>query len=348
MRSHQPEAWLLGVAQARIRLTRPCFHRVPGRRGGGTERPHAWWRPRPSYSYFCCCRSSGRTARRSRPGMPPPWQASPGWCASLPSLNARERSPCNLPAGQQMSHGDIRGVRSDVTSAPFTLREMRSLRLQGFATALMANTQLMGYFIDKGERSAATIQGIGVVSNYAVLFQVRPLRPRACAVPAVSGGVPHSLRLYPLPRRPGPIDAVVTQHCCQQQPSTDGTALADGERCAAAGPAGALAGGVRRTHDAHGRGAPVCTPKGVVTKGVARLAGPHGDRWHRGRAAGPSGHLLRHSELVACGGLCCPRCACPPCTACLGCMCSADLSTPGLPNDVHERNPLVVSGGAFD
>ena len=45
--------------------------------------------------------------------------------------------------------------------------------MQGFATALMANTQLMGYFLDKRERSAAIIQGIGIVSNYAVLFQVR-------------------------------------------------------------------------------------------------------------------------------------------------------------------------------
>jgi hypothetical protein len=44
--------------------------------------------------------------------------------------------------------------------------------LQGFLTALMGNTQLMGYFIDKEERSAATIQAIGVVSNYIVLSQV--------------------------------------------------------------------------------------------------------------------------------------------------------------------------------
>jgi cellobiose-specific phosphotransferase system component IIA len=45
--------------------------------------------------------------------------------------------------------------------------------VQGFGTALMGNTQLLGYFIEKGERSAAFIQGIGVISNYAVLFQVR-------------------------------------------------------------------------------------------------------------------------------------------------------------------------------
>jgi hypothetical protein len=45
-------------------------------------------------------------------------------------------------------------------------------KVQGFGTALMANAQLMGYFLDKGESSAAVIQGIGVVSNYAVLFQM--------------------------------------------------------------------------------------------------------------------------------------------------------------------------------
>lgn len=37
----------------------------------------------------------------------------------------------------------------------------------------MANTQLLGYFVDKGETSATAIQAIGVVSNYAVLLQVR-------------------------------------------------------------------------------------------------------------------------------------------------------------------------------
>jgi hypothetical protein len=36
----------------------------------------------------------------------------------------------------------------------------------------MGNTQLLGYFLDKGERSAVFIQGTGVVSNYGVLFQV--------------------------------------------------------------------------------------------------------------------------------------------------------------------------------
>lgn len=49
--------------------------------------------------------------------------------------------------------------------------------LQGFLTALMGNTQLLGYFLDKGERSAATVQGIGVISNYGVLFQARPSPP---------------------------------------------------------------------------------------------------------------------------------------------------------------------------
>lgn len=44
--------------------------------------------------------------------------------------------------------------------------------MQGFGTALMGNTQLMGYFIDRDEAQATLIQGIGVVSNYAVLFQV--------------------------------------------------------------------------------------------------------------------------------------------------------------------------------
>jgi hypothetical protein len=44
--------------------------------------------------------------------------------------------------------------------------------MQGFGTALMANTQLLGYFVDKQEGSAAVIQGIGVLSNYAVLGQV--------------------------------------------------------------------------------------------------------------------------------------------------------------------------------
>eukprot|EP00892_Ulva_mutabilis_P003326 jgi/Ulvmu1/1365/UM011_0093.1 len=52
----------------------------------------------------------------------------------------------------------------------------------GFMTALMGNTQLLGYFLDKGERSAAAIQGIGVISNYGVLFQV-----------AVAGHMPPSL-----------------------------------------------------------------------------------------------------------------------------------------------------------
>lgn len=47
-------------------------------------------------------------------------------------------------------------------------------------TALMGNTQLLGYFLDKGERSAAAIQGIGVISNYGVLFQVRPTQPHPC------------------------------------------------------------------------------------------------------------------------------------------------------------------------
>ena len=49
--------------------------------------------------------------------------------------------------------------------------------MQGFGTALMGNTQLLGYFIDRNEAQAALIQGIGVVSNYAVLFQVWPLLP---------------------------------------------------------------------------------------------------------------------------------------------------------------------------
>lgn len=40
----------------------------------------------------------------------------------------------------------------------------------------MANTQLLGYFLDKGERSAAGIQAIGVLSNYAVLLQVPALQ----------------------------------------------------------------------------------------------------------------------------------------------------------------------------
>jgi hypothetical protein len=44
--------------------------------------------------------------------------------------------------------------------------------VQGFGTALMANTQLLGYFVDKGEGSAAMIQGIGVLSNYTVMAQV--------------------------------------------------------------------------------------------------------------------------------------------------------------------------------
>lgn len=41
----------------------------------------------------------------------------------------------------------------------------------------MGNTQLLGYFLDKGERSAAAVQGIGVISNYGVLFQARPTTP---------------------------------------------------------------------------------------------------------------------------------------------------------------------------
>lgn len=41
----------------------------------------------------------------------------------------------------------------------------------------MGNTQLLGYFLDKGERSAAAVQGIGVISNYGVLFQARPRPP---------------------------------------------------------------------------------------------------------------------------------------------------------------------------
>jgi hypothetical protein len=52
-------------------------------------------------------------------------------------------------------------------------------RMQGFLTALMGNTQLLGYFLDKGERSAATIQAIGVVSNYGILLQVRVCTPNA-------------------------------------------------------------------------------------------------------------------------------------------------------------------------
>ena len=66
--------------------------------------------------------------------------------------------------------------------------------VQGFGTALMGNTQLLGYFIERHEPQAACIQGIGVVSNYAVLFQVcllscchgppliHPLQPRSVYV----------------------------------------------------------------------------------------------------------------------------------------------------------------------
>jgi hypothetical protein len=53
--------------------------------------------------------------------------------------------------------------------------------VQGFLTALMANTQLLGYFLDKGEKSAAGIQAIGVLSNYAVLLQVTSLQGPAYA-----------------------------------------------------------------------------------------------------------------------------------------------------------------------
>lgn len=49
---------------------------------------------------------------------------------------------------------------------------LAGLSWMGFLTALMGNTQLLGYFINKGERSAVTIQAIGVATNYAVLAQI--------------------------------------------------------------------------------------------------------------------------------------------------------------------------------
>lgn len=117
----------------------------------------------------------------SRLEMLPLLQASLGWHAPSFDLHMTTLSPSALLCRLLQLHTEVRSVcvdreplRQSQTNAALCCPNSETRTLQGFITALMGNTQLLGYFLDKGERSAAAVQGIGVVSNYGVLFQACP------------------------------------------------------------------------------------------------------------------------------------------------------------------------------
>jgi hypothetical protein len=43
---------------------------------------------------------------------------------------------------------------------------------QGYGMAMLGNTLLLSYFLDRSERSAALVQVVGITSNFAMLSQV--------------------------------------------------------------------------------------------------------------------------------------------------------------------------------